>query len=322
MFELLMVVAGFVPLIFGANWLVNGASVLAKKSGIPSLVIGLTVVSFGTSAPELIINIFAALNHTGSMVLGNLTGANSLNLMVILGLSAVLTPVVLKKSSIQTELPLAILAALVILVLANDGFIAGAPVAEINRVEGIALLGFFLIYLVYTFRLAQNSRYTETLKVQPYGTTQAIFWFVAGMTALAVGGKLVADYAAAFAFNLGIPERVVGFTIVAFGTSLPELVTAIVAGLKKNTDLSIGNLIGSTIFNTFFVLGISAIISPVPLAFGANLDLLVNLGAAALLFLFVFTGKGRQLDRWEGLTLMGGWVAYVVYLVLRLPTFG
>lgn len=318
--DLLFLVLGFVPLIFGADWLVDGASALARRFKIPNIVIGLTIVAFGTSAPELVVNLFAATGGSTEIAFGNIVGSNIFNVLAILGVSALIYPLTVKTNTTWIEIPLALLAAGMVLVLANDTFLAQGLGEDrgnwIDRIDGLVLLALFVIFLVYNGQLMKSGANDELLEVKPYGPGKAVLFILLGLAGLVLGGRIIVEFAVKVAQGFGVPERLIGLTIVSIGTSLPELATSAVAARKKNVDIAIGNIVGSNLFNVFFILGLTAVITPVPLPGPGNFDNWVHLGASALLFLFIFTGRGRRLDRWEGAIFLALYVAYTVFLIL------
>lgn len=316
MIQILLLIAGFFLLIYGASLLVDSASSLAKSLNIPNIVIGLTIVAFGTSAPELIVNVFAAVQNSPGIALGNVAGSNLFNLMVILGVSAVIYPMVVKSSTTWIEIPLALLAAVVMLVVANDAFLDAGTQSVISRTDGIVLLLFFAIFLAYNIQLARKGDISEEISVKKMNKLKSSLLILAGLALLVAGGRMIVYSAVQIAENLGMSERVIALTIISAGTSLPELATSVMAAFKKNTDIAIGNIVGSNIFNVFLVLGTTAVINPVVITAGANIDLLLNVLVSLMLFLFVFTGKGRRIDRPEGIIFLVMYLAYLAYLIV------
>ena len=318
MLDLVILLAGFVLLIYGANILVDSASSLAHRLKVPNIVIGLTIVAFGTSSPELSVNLMAAAQHNVDIVLGNVIGSNILNILLILGICALYAPLTVKSNTTWIEIPLAFLAAVLVLVAAGDRFLDQAPGNIITRSEGIVMLFFFIIFLVYNFQLVRRSRAQEEepLQVKDYSVRKAILFVVLGLALLVIGGKLIVEGATSIARLFGISERIIGLTVITIGTSLPELATSIIAARKKNTDMAIGNIVGSNIFNVFFILGASAVIYPVPVTAPSFFDLGMQVLASALLFIFIFTGRGNRLERWEGGLFLGLYVFYLVYIVV------
>jgi cation:H+ antiporter len=314
--DLLLLLIGFVALIFGASKLVDAASSLAAKMGVPSIVIGLTIVAFGTSAPELVVNIFAATKGSTEMVLGNVLGSNIFNVLAILGISSVIYPLTVKTNTTWIEIPLSLLAAVLVLILAADVFLDGAASNIISRSEGIVLLMFFLIFLVYNLMIAKGGTADEELETKKYSTRAALIYIVLGLAGLIIGGRFIVSSAVSLAEMIGLSERIIGLTVVSIGTSLPELATSIIAVRKKNVDIAIGNVVGSNIFNIFLILGVSGTIVPLNLQENTIFDIMVNILSGLLLFIFIFTGKGRQLERWEGFVFIALYIAYLSYLII------
>lgn len=317
MIDLLLLLLGFIPLIYGANILVDGASSLAKKMNVPNIVIGLTVVAFGTSAPEMIVNVFASVSGDSAIVLGNVMGSNIFNVLGILGISALIYPLAVRKTTTWIEVPLSLLSAIIVLVLANDIFIDRANVSVLSRIDGLVMLAFFIIFLAYNIVLSRSGKIVdEAIAVKSYFVGQSVMLIIAGLLLLVLGGKIIVTFATDLAQSFGISERIIAITIVSIGTSLPELATSVIAARKKNVDIAIGNIVGSNIFNVFFILGLSAVINPVFIQQISNFDMLANIAASVLLFIFIFTGKGRRLDRREGAIFIGLYVAYVAALII------
>lgn len=316
MLYFLLLLSGFFLLIYGANVLVDSASALAKRYNIPNIVIGLTIVAFGTSAPELVVNVFSAVEGNTSLALGNVIGSNIFNVAGILGISAIIYPLTVKSNTTWIEVPLAFLAALLVIIIANDGLIDRSPESIISRTDGIILLLFFIIFLAYNFQLTRKGDFSEEIQVKNMKAGKAVLLIVAGIALLVAGGRMIVYSAVELATLWGMPERIIGLTIVSVGTSLPELATSVVAARKKNTDIAVGNIVGSNIFNIFFILGLTAVIEPVRFQAAAQVDLILNLVLGLLLFVFIFTGKGRRLERWEGIIFIGIYLGYIALLIL------
>jgi cation:H+ antiporter len=315
MLNAVLLIVGFVLLIFGADKLVDGASALARKYNIPNIVIGLTIVAFGTSAPELVVNVFAAVSGNTEMMLGNVLGSNIFNVLGILGICALIAPLAVKRNTTWIEIPLAFLAAIVVLVIANDVFLDKNATNITTRSEGVMLLFFFVIFLVYNLQVAKSGRAADDIETKEMTMLKSLLFIVFGLTGLIVGGRLIVTSAVEIAQLMGISERIIALTIVAIGTSLPELATSVVAVRKGNTDIAIGNVVGSNIFNIFFIYGVSTVIAPSVIGQNSQIDILVNILASLLLFFFIFTGKGRKLERWEGILFILMYVAYLVFLI-------
>jgi len=294
--------------------LVDGASELAKKHNISDLTIGLTVVAFGTSAPELVVNVFASINNHQDIVYGNILGSNSFNLFIILGLAGIITPLTVKSSTVWKEIPLSLFAILLLFFLSND--FVNSESSILSRIDGLLLIVMFCLFIYYIYRqLDTDIRQAETPDKKPFSTKRTWVYIILGLTGLIAGGRLVVSAAVQMAVNFGISEKVVGLTIVAAGTSFPELATSIVAAVKKNNDIAVGNIIGSNIFNIFLILGISSLIRPLPYDKIFNTDMLLVSGGTFVLFIAMFTGKKKRLDRWEAGILFLIYVFYSIYLI-------
>ena len=312
---LFLLIIGFVALILGANWLVNGATSIGVKAKLSPLIIGLTIVAFGTSLPEMIVNVFSCIKGSPGLAIGNIIGSNTMNILLILGVSAMIFPIDVSRISIRRDIPAGFVATLAITLMAND-FFRGTS-ATINWVEGIVLLVIGAGYLLLTFKKkSEHSEFSELSedseqKALPWGKT--IFQLVIGIIGLYIGGELVSRNAQTLALNWGMSESTVGLTVVATATSLPELITSIVAALKKNSAIAIGNVLGSNILNIFMVLGVSSLIIPLPFDSKMNQQLMILFAANAIMLTTVFTGKGRKISRFEGLILTLGYVAFMLF---------
>lgn len=316
MLTILILFGGFIALVYGARFLVDSSSSLAQKLKIPNIVIGLTIVAFGTSSPELLVSLMASAGGSSELALGNVVGSNIFNILFILGLSALVFPLAVKSGTTWIEIPLAFLSGLVLLVLANDIFIDHSGSSVISRSDGLVLLLFFSIFLVYNIIVMKRNSHEETIVIKEQATWKSILLIIGGLILLVAGGRAIVWSAVKLAQAAGISERVIGLTIVSIGTSLPEAATSIIAALRKNTDIAIGNIVGSNIFNAFLILGTSAVILPVPVHSLSNIDMGVNLLASILLFIFIFTGKGRKIGRFEGILFLLLFVVYILFLIL------
>lgn len=314
--SLLLFALGLVVVSFSASKMVDGASSLAKRMNIPDIVIGLTIVALGTSAPEMVISILSALEGKGDLAVGNVVGSNIFNILAILGISATIYPLTLQSNTIWKEIPLSLLAAIVVFVMAGDVLIDGGGQNQLQRSDGIVLLGFFVIYLYYTFSIAKKSSNNSTEgQYKNYPVWLSILMVVAGIVGLTLGGKIMVDNAVAIAKTLGISDSVIALTLVAAGTSIPELATSIAAALKRNADIAIGNIIGSNIFNVFLILGLSATISPLYPTGLTTVDFAVCIGASVLLFISCFVLRPMTIYRVEGWTMLLLYVGYTVWLI-------
>ncbi|HMS91492.1 MAG TPA: calcium/sodium antiporter, partial [Candidatus Absconditabacterales bacterium] len=274
----ILFVIGFVFLIKGADMLVEGASSVAKKFHISDLVIGLTIVAIGTSAPELVVNIMASIKGSAGIAIGNVLGSNIANILLILGVSAITYPITVKKATTFKEIPFSLLAVLVLGFVANDAIIDGASFSGITRIDGLVLLSFFAIFMYYVFGISRTENdLPEEVTVKKMSGWKSIIFIIIGLIGLTLGGQWIVDGAIQIAKIFGVSETVIGLTIVAVGTSLPELATCVVAAMKKKSDIAIGNIIGSNIFNIFWILGLSAIISPLPFNIGLDRDVLMTI---------------------------------------------
>lgn len=316
MINILLFILGFVLLIKGADWLVSGASSLASKLGISALVIGLTIVAFGTSAPELTVNLLASFNGNTDIAIGNILGSNIANILLILGVSAIIYPLAVQKSTVWREIPFALLAVIVVGFMANDVFFDGASESMLSKIDGLILMSFFTVFLYYIFSIAKSG-VSDDQEIVVFSNTKSVAMIVGGLVGLVVGGKWIVDGAILFATQLGVSEALIGLTIVAVGTSLPELATSAVAAYKKNVDIAVGNIVGSNIFNIFWILGISATISPLPFSAELGTDVWVTIGATVLLFLSLFVGKRHVVERWQGAAFIAIYVLYVLFLITR-----
>jgi cation:H+ antiporter len=315
--NLLILIVGFALLIKCADILVDGAASFAKKMGISTIVIGLTIVAFGTSAPELIVNLFASAQGNVEIAIGNIIGSNIANILLILGISALINNLPSPKATTWKEIPFAFLAVIVVFLMANDQIVDGQNFSIISRSEGLIMIGFFIIFLYYTFNLAKTSATEDDVKIKEYKKWQSIAMVVGGLIGLTIGGKLVVDSAVSLATAWGVSQSLIGLTIVAIGTSLPELVTSAVAAYKKQSNIAIGNIVGSNIFNIFWILGLSAVIRPLPFSASMNFDILVCLVTTLLLFAFMLIGKRYVVQRWQGGLLLVAYVTYLAFLIVR-----
>ena len=305
---ILLLSLGFVALILGANWLVNGATSVGVRAKMSPLIIGLTIVAFGTSLPELIVNIFSCIKGSPGLAIGNIIGSNTMNILLILGVSSMIWPIDVSRVSIRRDIPVGFVATLAITLMANFFFTRQAH--TINWIEGVILLMMGMSYLTLTFLKKDPQGEAEELQqAMPWGKT--ILSLLFGVGGLYLGGELVSNNAQILARNWGMSESTIGLTVVATATSLPELITSIVAAVKKNSGIAIGNVLGSNIMNIFMVLGVSALITPLPFEPMMNKQLLILFVANALMLLFVFTGKGRKISRWEGALLTLGYIGFM-----------
>ena len=312
--DILFLIGGLALILVGANALTDGSAAVAKRFGISDLVIGLTIVAFGTSAPELVISVLSAIGGSAEMSIGNVVGSNIFNVLMIIGCTALVLPIKVERSIMTNEIPLVILSALVLAFCANDILLDGGSANVISRTDGLVLLMFFLIFMRYTFAIAKSGADAE-VKQMP-GWKSALF-IVGGLAGLIFGGQLFVDGASGIARAWGVSESVIGLTLVAGGTSLPELATSITAALKKNPGIAIGNVIGSNLFNIFFVLGCSSTIIPLPMGNIGNFDMAVLVGSSVLFWLVGWFFRKRTITRLEGALMVACYVAYTSVLIMQ-----
>lgn len=306
LFQLLLLAAGFAMLVVGADWFVDGAAGIAEKFGIPHLVIGLTIVAMGTSAPEAAVSITAALKGNAGITIGNIVGSNILNILIILGIASVIVPIAVAKSTVRIEIPYMLGITMLLLLLGSTG-------NEIVLWEGIVLWIAFLAYLGYLFWMAKKNREEVQEEAQQHPFWKLLLFVVLGIGLVMWGSDLAVDAATKIAKFMGMSERFIGLTIVALGTSLPELVTSVSAARKGKADIAIGNIVGSNIFNILFVVGTTALITPVVFEEKFVVDVLISAAAGVLLWLCVW--KDHKLSRTGGVIMLIGYAAYFVYLI-------
>ena len=315
----ILFVAGFIILIKGADLLVSGSSSIAKRYGLSDMVVGLTIVSFGTSLPELIINIVSSIKGESELAIGNVFGSNVANLLLILGITALICPLPIRRNTVLTEIPFSLIATLLVGFLANAALIDNRKELYISRTDGGILLFFFLLFMVYIYNIARTNRdeappeeYEEEISIG-----KASVYIILGITGLFLGGRWVVNGAIDIAKHLGMSESFIGLTVVAFGTSLPELVTSATAAYKRNIDIAVGNVVGSNIFNLLWILGITALIHPLPFDVVSNSDIVMMILASTLLIITIPIGRKNTIDRWNGLIFLAVYLSYIMFLVQR-----
>lgn len=321
--DVVWLILGLLLILAGANWLTDGASAIAKKWGVSDLIIGLTVVAFGTSTPELSIGIISALKGSAPLAIGNVVGSNIFNIFVIIGLVALIHPIKIDRSILNTQIPLVILSSVALLAIGCGRWLGVAGPSEIIRPEGILLFLFFIIFMRYTFSQAKYASPEDPSAQQGSSKTTMNLWkaiglVILGLAALVYGGDRFVAGASGIAVALGMSEAIVGLTIVAAGSSLPELATSILAAIKGKTGIAVGNVIGSNIFNIFMVLGITATIHPLPFGGIGLFDLLIMTGASVLFWIFGRRFGDQVIDRWEGGVLFACYIAYIAAQVLSM----
>lgn len=308
---------GFFALIQGGNYLVDGSSSLAERFKISHLVIGLTIVAFGTSAPELVVSLLANLQDLSAISLGNVLGSNVANTLMVLGIAAIICPLSVRNNTIWKEIPLNVLVTLIVFFLANDILFDGALVSAISRVDGFVLMGFFLIFIYYTFTIAkQGGDITMEDPIKVYSMGKSLFLIVIGLIGLVLGAEWIVDGAVEIATQFGLSQSLISLTIIAVGTSLPEVAASAVAAYKGNSDMAIGNVVGSNLFNLLWVLGISAAVKPLHVDALTNSSIGFALAAIVLLFLFLSFTKTKKVTRMEGSFLLLLYFGYLGYLIV------
>ena len=308
LWNLFMLALGFVLLVKGADWFVDGAAGIANKFKIPQLIIGLTIVAMGTSAPEAAVSISAALKGSAEFTIGNIVGSNILNILIILGLTAVITPVAVAKSTIRVDIPFMLGISALLLIQGLDG--------SVTLLDGIVLLVVFAGYLTYlVINARKNPEQLEEEQIKNQSIWMCLLWTAVGLVAIILGSNFSVDAASNIARILGLSERFIGLTIVALGTSLPELVTSVMAARKGNADIAIGNIVGSNIFNILFVVGLSSVIVSVPFASAFIVDMLVAIGAGVLLWIFSLHKK--KLIPIHGVVFLLAYAGYFAYLMMK-----
>ncbi len=313
----ILFLAGLALVVLGADWLVDGASSVARRAGLSEFVIGLTIVGMGTSAPEMVVSLVGALEGNGDIAVGNVVGSNIFNTLLILGLTAIILPMGITRSNRKRDIPMNLLVTFLLVLLGLEYSIFGIGTDGLNRIDGIILLILFIAYMWISFRNGKDRN-----KEQEGGKTQklwlSILMILAGLAALVIGGNLFVDNATGIASQLGISDKFIAVTILAGGTSLPELATCVAAAVKKKGQLALGNIIGSNIFNILLILGASAVIAPISFR-GINfIDMGALLVSAVALVTCLFVGKKNQLDRLDGYLFLIIWAAYMAYLIVNL----
>ncbi len=319
--DILMLIGGLALILVGANMLTEGSASVARRWGVSDLVIGLTVVAFGTSAPEFVISLLSAIEGSGELAIGNVVGSNIFNILVIIGITSMVRPIKVERSILTADIPLVIVSSLVLLAMGSGPWLGVSSPREITRTGGIILFLFFAIFMRYTFAQAKGVPHddplTKGVSEIPKGMPlwKALLWIVSGLAGLIFGGSWFVDGASGIARNLGVSEAIIGLTIVAAGTSLPELATSIVSAVKGHPGMAVGNVIGSNIFNIFMVLGVSSTVTPLQFGKIGEVDLLVLTAASLLFWMFGWFFKERTITRAEGALLTACYIGYTVWLI-------
>ena len=308
---------GFFLVITGASLLVDGGSSLAKRLHVSDLAIGLTVIAFGTSLPELSVNIAASIKGTSEIAITNILGSNTANILLILGVSSVIFPLAVTKGTVWKEIPFSLLAVVILALLAANNITGGENYSKLTRIDGLVLLSFFMIFLYYTAGIArQTAEVVEQVPKKYFSFKKSVLFIAGGLVLLIFGGRWIVSGAIDIASKLHISESVIGATIVAVGTSIPELATSVAAATRKNAEIAVGNVIGSNIFNIFLILGISTLIRPLTIHSSDIIHFAAVIIANVALFVFMFTGKKRLIDRWEGWILLAGYIVYITLVLI------
>ena len=306
--DIVIIVIGIICVLKGADFLTEGAAALARRVNIPEIVIGLTIVAAGTSAPELFVSIVSALKDTPDLAVGNVMGSNTMNSMLIVGCAAMVAPMTISRSTVKKDIPFSIAASILLLLLTLNSFL--------GRFDGILLLAGFAVFIIYSLRQAKNGQDAAPTEEKQLNPWLSVLYIALGLVGLVIGSNLFVDHASSLALALGISEGVVGLTVVAGGTSLPELATSVVAARKGQSAIAIGNVIGSNVFNILLILGLTATISPLQIEGITTIDMAVMLLSVVLVWLFSFTRY--TVERWEGAVLVGGYLVYLAWLITSL----
>ena len=304
-FDILLIIAGVAMVLYGADRLTEGASALARRMNVPEIIIGLTIVAAGTSAPELFVSMVSTLKGTPDMAIGNVVGSNTMNAMLIVGCAAMVAPMTISKSTVRKDIPFSVFASVLLVLLSLNSFL--------GRLDGIFLLAGFALFMYYTLsqaKVGETASVSEVKSVKPW---LSAFFVLLGLSLLVIGSNIFVDSASRVAYSLGISEGVVGLTIVAGGTSLPELATSVVAARKGQSAIAIGNVIGSNVFNILLILGLTATISPMQIQGVTLVDMGMMLGSVSLVWLFSYTRY--TVERWEGALLVIGYLVYLAWLL-------
>ncbi|MDB1954069.1 calcium/sodium antiporter [Clostridium tertium] len=314
----LILIIGFILLIKGADIFVDGAAKIAKKFGIPSIIVGLTIVSLGTSAPELSVSLIASFEGNNGITIGNVLGSNIFNTLMVLGVTAIIMPIVIKKNSVIKDYIINIVVSIVLLVL-TFGRVLLNKEAALTRISGIILLILCIIYTLYLIKSAKSRKEEDSEEEEDIKILSCIIKIILGIIGIIAGGNLVVSSASDIAYSFGLSDKLVGLTIVAVGTSLPELVTTMIASIKGENDIAIGNVLGSNIFNILLILGVSSSINAIPISSSLLIDILFLIVISIILGIFMFKGKKDKLklDKLEGLILVLLYIIYMIYIISR-----
>ena len=310
--EYFLFILGFGLLIYGADLLVNGASAIGSKLNIPDTVIGLTIVALGTSLPEVVINVFASIRGDTSLAISNVLGSNMMNILLIVGTASIIYPLKITRSTTYRDIPVNFFAVILLALLINDAYFGFGEISRLGPIEGLFFLLLIIIYIVVSLRKSKIENEPDPRSI---GTPvmKSLLLLLLGVAMMVIGGRWIVNGTIKVSELLGISSSEVGLVVVATATSLPELATSVIAAIKKNPGIAVGNAVGSCIFNIFLVLGLSSLITPLPFDLTSTYDMLMVLLASILIFIFVFTGRGRQIERWEGILMIAIYFGYMIY---------
>lgn len=314
----ILLIVGFVLLIKGADYFVEGASGIARSLRIPPILIGLTIVAFGTSSPEAAVSIGAAIRGNNGIALGNVIGSNIFNISFVIGITALLNPLQVERETVKKEIPFTLLSSILLLILIGDVMLQGYLANEITRADGLVLLAFFSIFMFYLLEVALHSREKnseEGIEVTKGGIVKQVVLSVAGLGAIIFGGEVVVRNSTLIAKQFGMSETLIGLTIVSIGTSLPELITSVVAAMKKQSEIAVGNIVGSNIFNILFILGTSSLITTIPVEPKLFFDMILMVGYTLLLL--IFSRTHHKITKAEGIILLLSYITYMVFIIMR-----
>jgi cation:H+ antiporter len=322
--KIILFVLGFIFLVKGADFLVEGASSIAKKYGFSSIMIGLTIVAFGTSLPELLVSALSAINGSPDIAVGNILGSNFSNTLLILGATAIVTPLMVKKNTINKEVPFSLLAIVAVGFLVNDFLIDGSGPNVLTRIDGLILILFFIVFIYYTFTLKKNKipvlpklKVSREEEIKEHKNYKSIILILLGVIGLYFGGQWIVTGAVEIATYFGLSEALIGLTIISIGTSLPELASSLIAAKKGKADMAVGTVVGSNIFNLLWVLGLSAVIFPIDYNPALNVDVIILIAITILLVPLIYAGRKNVLTKREGIILLSIYAFYLVFLGIR-----
>lgn len=316
--SIFFILIGFILLIKGADFMVSGAASFAKKFKVSEIVIGLTIVAMGTSAPEMAVNIISGSKGLDDIIFGNIIGSSLFNLLLILGIAGIIKPLKVNSNTVWKEIPFSLSLCLIFFILVNDVFFFGSEKNQIGTLDAILLLTCFIGFLIYIFKsIKDNSAFAFQNKSKSYSSLRTFIMIFGGIAGLVIGGKMVVDHAVEIARTMAISEKMIGLTILAAGTSLPELATSVVAAYRGKADIAIGNVIGSNIFNISLILGINGLLKNIEYNTAFNTDMIFLIAGSFMLFVFMFTMKRRKLDRWESILYLLAFISYLIFVFYR-----